>query len=260
MMNRLTAALTFGCLAGLAALTCTSCQNIPQARGNLPRLEVEVAVTMDDTFSDSLESFDAEFKKAIVSQVLAKSDVGLRFYPVLSEQYARNHARPPYLMTIDLGNLHVSISEKTKKSGEGDATRTQIHRWVSRVQMTAVTNLNKRRDNAPPLTVSSQKGTATVSMKWLPAGQSVADGAVVKETRVGATGAAAAEASGKKDDEPAENTKADSKAVETKAVMVARSRILDAVDKTLEDALKRMIPAIDRELSLQVKGQPVAAK
>ncbi len=252
-MNRLTAALSLGCLAGLAPLTCTSCQNIPQARGNLPRVEVEVAVTMDDTFSDNLESFDAEFRKAIVSQVLAKSDVGLRFYPVLSEQYARNHARPPYLMTIDLGNLHVSISQETKKSGEGDATRTQIHRWVSRVQMTAMTNLHKRRDNAPPLTVASQKGTATVSVQRLPVGQTVAGGVVVKETRVGATGAAAAEAAGEKGGEAAENTKADSKAVETKAVMVARSRILDAVDKTLEDALQRMLAAIDRELSQQVK-------
>ncbi len=259
-MNRLTAALTFGCFAGLAPLICTGCKNIPQAKGDLPRVEVEVAVTMDDTFTDSLQSVDATFKKAIVSEVLAKSDVGLRFYPVLSEQYADDHAHPPYLMIIDLRNLHITVSEETKKIGEGDAATTQIHRWVSRVQMTAMTNLNKRRDNAPPLTVSSQKGTATVSMKWLRAGQSVADGTVVKETRVGATGAAAAEASGKKDDEPAESTKADSKAVETKAVMVARSRILDAVDKTLEDALKRMIPAIDRELSLQVKRQPVAAK
>ena len=119
------------------------------------------------------------------------------------------------------------------------------------MQMTAMTNLQKRRDNAPPLTVSSQKGTATVSAQWLPVGQTVAGGTVVKETRAAATGAAAAEASGKKDGEPAEITK---------TVMVARSLILDAVDKAVEDALRQMVAAVDRELSLQVKDPPVAAK
>ena len=239
-MNRLTAALTFGCFAGLAPLICTGCKNIPQAKGDLPRVEVEVAVTMDDTFTDSLQSVDATFKKAIVSEVLAKSDVGLRFYPVLSEQYADDHAHPPYLMIIDLRNLHITVSEETKKIGEGDAATTQIHRWVSRVEMTATTDLYKRRDNAPPLTVASHKGTATVTVQRLRAGQTVAGGAVVNESGAGATGAVAAEASGSHDGEP--------------AVMVARSRIIDAVDLAFEDALRRMIVAIDRDLALQTKG------
>jgi hypothetical protein len=243
-MNRLPLAII--CLAALAG---TACQSIPRARADLPRVEVEVAVTIDGTFADSLDPIDADFEKDIVSAVLAKSDVGLRFYPVLTERYAGDDTHPPYLMTIDIRDLHITVSEETETQGEDDAATARTHRWVSRIELTAMTGLHKRRDNAPPLTVASHEGVYTSSVQRPPAGRAVADGVAIKEPGAGAadpTPAAAAEASGPGDGEP----------VMVEPVMVAQSRIIAAVDMAFEHALRRMIVAIDRELALQAKNEP----
>ena len=83
------------CLASLATVALGGCMNIPQAKADLPRVELEVTVSLDNSFAAKLNGVDKAFHQQVTDHVMSKGDVGLRFYPVLSDEYARSQTRPP---------------------------------------------------------------------------------------------------------------------------------------------------------------------
>jgi len=141
-------------LAAVAPLA-LSCQSIPMASRDAPRVELEVEVRIDDSYAQQLADLDDAFRREVEATVLAQADLGLRFYPVLSTDYAADDARPTYLMTVDIGDLTLRLDHAMKPvEGAEPVVETYVRSIDCRVSVTLV----KRRDSGPALTVGRGEG------------------------------------------------------------------------------------------------------
>ena len=105
-----------GSVALAATLFFTSCADIPRAPAGSPRVELEVQIKLDDTYTSQLQGAGSELLEAVADVVLAKADVGLRFYPVLSQNYGRKDPRPDYVMAIEVRDLEICYGHRTIQS------------------------------------------------------------------------------------------------------------------------------------------------
>jgi hypothetical protein len=242
--------------AALACVACgilLGCKDIPRAKSGLPRVEVEVAVTLDDSFAEKLEGVDDQFRKAVTDAVLSEANVGLRFYPVLTDQYSEGQARPPYLMSVQLRGLGLEVDEarQTKKDGE-----TARLRWISRVSCSAETTLEKRREDGPPLMVDRATSTSARRLSQPELGTTIADGLTLKEDAL--RDEHAGEGGGEPDagehdgeGEHAGEAGGEHKLLTSEPLQVARQNVVVTARSAVRESLSEMVTAIDRELSLQ---------
>jgi hypothetical protein len=148
---------------GLAALALTSCESITGvASADTPRVEIELAVIVNDQFVESLEDLDKDspLYAALKTAVAQEADLGLRFYPTPSERYGKQDKRPDYLMTVELNQLNFAIEQELVES-EGQAAH--IESSVDKVSCEVTATIERRRDNAPSLVVATAKGASEVS-------------------------------------------------------------------------------------------------
>ena len=108
---------------GLCALA--SCETLTGvAPKETPRVECEVAIELDESFLSDLAGVDmsSELITSIKEVVREEANLGLRFYPTLSESYPPNDQRPPHLMTIDNQPATISVGSNIPyKSSAGGA-------------------------------------------------------------------------------------------------------------------------------------------
>lgn len=210
MMNRHIA------LIGLVlTLLLTSCESLTgvSPKGT-PRVETELAVVVAPDFQNPLVDVDESLLGAMKQVVVKEADVGLRFYPVLSEDYAPEHARPPYLLTVELTALELSYREAKSAVPEGSPDRATL---VDEIAFTVAAKLTRRRQEGPPLLVGSSVGSASVR-------------AHQKLNELEGQPVYATEGS-------------------RSAPYVLRADVLDALDASVEKALKALRAPIDRELA-----------
>ncbi len=216
-----------------AALGSTACQDLStfvtgekflRAPEESPRVEVEVEVVVEDSFYDLLEPIGdrEELEAAMAQVVLSLADVGMRFYPILSEDYGNDSARPPHLMVVRIQEMGLEIDHETVEQ-EGHAPR--IVMAVEGVACTASAAVQKRRQGAPPLVIGIGNGQGRV-----------------RTTQASALIGGQA-AYGVKHESP-----------DQQSLLVHRQDLLAAIEKSVVDALREIMPSVDREFA-PVEGE-----
>lgn len=202
-------------LCSVALLALGACNQISKAPQNVPRVEMEVAVRLDDAFGARLGNLDAEFQRELQDMILAKADAGLRFYPVLTERYSGEGPRPPYLMTVGVRDLEYELDYRTVQQAQADPV---VESWVKRVTTGVAVQVVKRRESGPELTVANAIQTGS-TMVDRPRGEGTGPMHPLRRE---------------------ENQQ---------ALAVPRAALLRAIDAAVTKALKEMLPAIDRDLT-----------
>ena len=149
---------------------------------------------------------------------LSLADVGMRFYPVPSDEYGSNDARPPYMMTLRIQDLAVNIDHDLI---EEEGQEPWIESSVKSMDCTVTATIERRRKGAPSLVVGHTKDTGRVRVNYDP------------EDFVGQTTYVVTWES----DDPQE-------------LLIIKQDVLDAVEEALVDSLRDLVKAVDREFSL----------
>lgn len=204
-------------------LGATSCQNMHslvtgeafyKAPKELVRVEVEVQVQYNNNAFSSFKEIDdpARLRASIAQRVLALGDLGMRFYPILSEDYAEGDARPPHLMVIRVQGFDVN-AEHDVVEVEG-STEPQITTTLESVDCDLKATIQRRRADAPPLVIGTEEGHGRVRID--PEGEGRRYAVANEETE--------------------------------ERLEVRRREILDATEKALINALRGLVEPVDREL------------
>lgn len=219
-----------------AALALAGCQNVstfvtgekfPKPPENSPRIEVELTVEVDEgVWGDLVEHGDLE--AAIQARVHEVADLGMRFYPVLSSQYAEGNARPEYVLAVRVTELAI---ETDHRSVEKKDEAPRIESKVKGLDARATAVVQRRREGGPALVVSNADGEGHVF--------------AVGQTRVEELSAAGQPVFG---------------VVKTDAMhqdlRVCESDVLQTVDEAVVDALRGVIKGVDRELGIGAPPKP----
>ena len=148
---------------GLALLALPSCESITGVvpKGT-PRVEVELAVLVEESFLDALVDvdMDSELVAAVKQAVLEKADFGLRFYATPSESYGAGDRRPPYLMTVELDALSVVFDHEMIEKEEEEP---RIETSVDEIHCSVSASVERRREDAPSLVVARSSAAGRVS-------------------------------------------------------------------------------------------------
>ena len=156
-------------IALLAVLGTSACQGISQPPKGTPRLEVEVTVRLDESYTSKFVRIDDALTRRVEEAVLSRADLGLRFYPVLARQYAAGSHHPEYLMTVEVRSLGYDIDHRTVTHPDSDPV---IETFVRQVDCNVATTIEKRRQGAPPLTVGRAEQVGTADTEHNPSAQS----------------------------------------------------------------------------------------
>ncbi len=201
----------------LVATLFASCQGISKAPKGSARMELEVVVQVDPSFTGKLQGADQELTQAITDQVLSKADLGLRFYPVLTSAYDEGDPRPEYVMTVQIQDLNIGLDHRTIKHKDAEPT---IETSVKNVACVAAVSMEKVRSSGPNLTVGSASGKGQKSASKVGEGETPASYAMVR-------------------DEGAQ------------PLNVTRADLLAAVDSATDRAMKGIIDPVDREITMK---------
>lgn len=202
-------------------------EHFPKAPENAPRLEVELVVEVDPAVWDDLGEH-GELEARIVDQVQTVADLGMRFYPVLSSEYAEGDARPEHVLTVRVTELEIDAAHKRiEKKGEPP----RIESRVAAIDSVATALVQRRRDGGPDLLVANAEGQGHVN--------------AVSQKRVGELEAEGQPAFAVVEEDP-----------EHEDLRVAESDVLQAVDEAVIDALRGVIKGVDRELGLESPAKP----
>lgn len=238
-MNTFRNARRLTALAILAAAALPSCTNLPRAKKGRARLELEVAVQMDDSFDSKVDGLDDGFRQQIAEQVLRKADLGLRFYPVLTERYAPDQARPQFLLTVQLSDFSVDIDRDVKRHRSGGVETIETSRWLERIHCTATVAMEKRRNGSPSLLVD--RDTARVDLRIRRPHRKRPHAVPVQ---IVPDAVAAAEAEVERRQKPGQ----EKLALNPEAVPCDAAKISELIDRAVQTAMKKTIKAIDQEL------------
>ncbi len=148
---------------GLPLMMLTSCESLTGVSPkNTPRVEIELAVIVTDAFVEPLVDVDQEsaLLAAVKEAVRSKADLGLRFYPTLSEEYAETDQHPPYLMTVHLDRLSLDFDHEMI---EEEGAEPRIEASVDTVGCAVSASIEHRRENAPSLIVAEATGSSELS-------------------------------------------------------------------------------------------------
>lgn len=210
-------------LAGCQEMTTfVTGEHFPKPPENSPRIEVELAVEIDPAvWSDLAEHGDLEAK--IADQVHAVADLGMRFYPVLSSQYAEGDPRPELLLTVRVTGLEVQ-GEHRRVEKKDEPPR--IESKIKGLDSSASAVVQRRRDAGPALVVASAEARGYVY--------------AVSQEKV-ETLAQAGEAAFAVVKEDASH----------QDLRVCESDVLQVVDEAVVNALRGVIKGVDRELGLE---------
>lgn len=190
-----------------------------------PRVEVELDFSVREDFYTALGHVERQaLEEALAEVALMHSDVGLRFYPVPSDAYERKDARPEYRVLIELRDLEVGVDEKTIEE-EGHPTRVEAR--VASVSCWVSTRVEKRRRDAPALVVGDAEAQGKVRTQTLPGSPAWVDAYETEPAVVGHEG-----------------------------LRVEEKDLLDAFEEGTVKALRDVVKAIDRELSME-RGLPL---
>ena len=215
----------------LVAILSASCQEITTAPEGSPRMEMEVAVAVQESSLSGLEGVNAkDFTTVATDVVVNRSDLGMRFYPVLSKDYARKDQRPEYLMTVDVKELIVGLEHTTVNQKEGDPI---VVTSVKQIDCVVSAKLVKRRDSGPDLTVGVAEGKGAARVR--PDPEVVAEVSYVVKREAPEEGEAP---------EP---------------LNVSRADLLAAMDSAVAAAYRGLVAAVDREISAGT-GPPAESK
>ena len=122
------------------------------------RVEVELAVRLDG-LGDALVNVDPVLVEEIKTAALEEADLGLRFYPSLTEEYGESDQHPPYLMTVNVDSLDVKLRHGLTEVEEGEP---EVWSEVDELVGTVSTSVERRRSNGPPLRVAAASAVAEV--------------------------------------------------------------------------------------------------
>jgi hypothetical protein len=200
----------------------SACQGISKPPKGTPRLELEVAVRLDESYTSKIGRLDEALTRRVEEAVLSRADLGLRFYPVLARQYTSGSHHPEYLMTVEVRALGYDIDHRTVKPAEGDPV---IESFVREVRCSVATTIEKRRQGAPALTVGRVEQTGSADCERNPPPQAAR---YALEREVGT--------------EPALEVTADD--------------LVRAIDRALNRAMSALVGPVDRELALVVGPVP----
>jgi len=204
----------------LAAALLAACTSIPEAPEGAPRVEVELALEIEDRFVEPLAVEDKQVIAATFHEaVLDDADVGMRFYPVLSELYEDDSQRPPYLLKVVARDLEVQYDFKTEKGAEGEEPRVVTELAGLRCNVTAT--LERRRQGRPALPVARGQKEVQWSVDDPDAG---VDTFPLKPIAEGEGG-----------------------------LSVAQDDVMEGVDRAVTAALRQLVHSVDRELALSEK-------
>jgi hypothetical protein len=189
-------------------------------------VELEVDVKLDESYTGALRDAGPELLEAVADVVLLQADLGLRFYPVLAQNYGRSDPRPDYVMNVDVRDLQIGYGHRTvSEKGQEPKLETFVEDLTCSVSAT----VTKRRAKGPSLTVGHFEGSGTVPVGAEPAADALSY-EVLRE-----------------DDKP--------------ALSVQRSHLLEVAERGLGRALKGLIAPVDRELGLHSQTeQPATPK
>lgn len=216
-------------LALLAApvLGLVACTGIRSAPEGSPRTEIEVFVDVADDFlsplAEEVERGDVE--RIADDAVLAVADMGLRFYPVLSEHYASDHTHPDYTMRVELMDLEVLLDHDLIEEEDEDP---YIETSVKEVVCVAVATIERRRPGGPALVVGRSRADAEVRASDIEGPMAVF--ALRRKAEDGST------------------------------LYVTRQDVVDAVERAVERALVRLQKPIDREFAPVEDGETVSSR
>jgi hypothetical protein len=198
----------------LPLLSTAACNTISKAPEGSPRVEVELVVVVGDDFLGALEDTDQDspLVDAIEQKALSMSDVGLRFYPVLSSEYGSGMDHPEYRLTLDVRQLDVLLDHKMIEE-EGEEPRIETR--VDRIACTVKAAFDRNIEGRPTLPAGRASATSEVRTSSSPAapGYGVEGG------------------------------------TEEKPLVVSEADILLAVERAINTALKKLQEPIDREFT-----------
>lgn len=231
-LRRTLATLSFTAVLGLSGCqemtTFVTGEHFPKPPENSPRIEVELAVEIEPAvWGDVIEHGDLEAK--IADQVHAVADLGMRFYPVLSSEYAEGDPRPELLLTVRVTGLEIeSDHDRVEKKNEPP----RIESKVKGLDSSATAVVQRRRDAGPALVVASAEADGYVHAV---SQEKVEERALAGEAVFGVV----------KQDASHQDLR------------VCESDVLQAVDEAVVGALRGVIKGVDRELELEA---PAAEK
>jgi hypothetical protein len=222
---------------GLAAvLGLSGCQDMntfmtgeqfPKVQEDFPRIEVELVVDVDPAvWGDLVEH--GELEARIVEQVQSVADLGMRFYPALSSEYAEGDARPEHVLTVRVTELSVATDHRLVEKKDQPS---RIESKVKSIHSAATAVVARRRDGGPNLVVANGEGKGHVN--------------AVSQERVGELEAEGQPVFGVVEEDP-----------EHEDLRVAESDVLQAVDEAVVDALRGVIKGVDRELGMDAPAKP----
>lgn len=146
-------------LAGCQEMTTfVTGEKFPKPPEGSPRIEVELAVAVDEGVWGDLESH-GDLEQAIADQVAGDADLGMRFYPVLAESYGEDDPRPEYVLSVRVTELTVTTDHKRIEKKD-EAPR--IESKVKGIDCKATAVVKRRRDSGPDLVVSNADGKGHV--------------------------------------------------------------------------------------------------
>lgn len=225
--SRRGAALAFVALS--LALGTTGCQDMHafvtgdqffKAPKDAPRVEIELVVEVDDAFYAAFEDAgEAEDLNGVIAdRVLSLADVGMRFFPILSDTYESRDARPQRVMHVRIVKLTVNTAHERIEEEDEDP---RYESSITSLDATATASVEKRRKGAPSLVVGSGEGHGHVRARSSDESTAAHPAYVVK----------------RESDEHEE-------------LRVTQDDVIDAVDKAVIDALREIVEPIDRDLAV----------
>jgi len=228
---RALATLGLAAVLGLAGCqdmtTFVTGENFTKPPENSPRIEVELVVDVDPAVWGDLEEH-GELEARIVDQVQTVADLGMRFYPVLSSEYAEGDTRPEHVLTVRVTELAVATDHRLVEKKNEPA---HVESKVKSIDSSATAVVQRRRDGGPSLLVANGDGKGHVN--------------AVSQERVGELEAEGQPALAVVDEDP-----------EHGDLRVAESDVLQAVDEAVIDALRGVIKGVDRELGMEPPAKP----
>ena len=144
----------------LPLMTALSCQGISRAPAGTPRVELELSVALDGSYTSKLQGLGAGFTDAVAELVAEHADIGLRFYPIPSSSYSGDDVRPDYVLRVELRDFTVDVDHHTVTHDDKDPT---VEVFAKRVGCSVSSTLVRRRDNGPELTVGSTSRTGSAA-------------------------------------------------------------------------------------------------